>query len=109
MLSKVIDNISCCNLDNGVMLRKVMVKIRLEIIDTQEGVIVGTLLDSRTMELVISLEFSKKQGFKLKKIERLIYMRNVDSFFNKERPIEHIVDVNIYYQRYKERIEMIRD
>ena len=28
-------------------------------------------------------------------------MRNVDSFFNKEGPIEHIVEVNIYYQRQK--------
>ena len=39
----------------------------------QEGVIVETLLDSGTMGLVISLEFARKQGFKLKKIERPIY------------------------------------
>jgi len=31
--------------------------------------------------------------------------------FNKERPIEHIVKVNIYYQGYRERteIDMIRE
>ena len=31
--------------------------------------------------------------------------------FNKERPIEHIVEVNIYYQGYRERteIDMIRE
>jgi len=83
-----------------------MVKIRPEIIDTQERVIVGALLDSKAMELVISLEFSKKQGFKLKKIERPIYVRNMDSSFNKKRPIEHIVEVNIYYQRHRKRIEI---
>ena len=33
-------------------------------------------------------------------------MRNVDSFFNKEGPIEHMVEVNIYYQRYRKRIEI---
>ena len=49
------------------------------------------------MELVISSEFTRKQGFKLKKIEKPIYMRNANDFFNKERLIEHIVEVNIYY------------
>jgi len=56
------------------------------------------LLDSGTMELVMSWEFVKKQEFKLFKIERPIYVRNVDNFFNKEGPIEYIVEVNIYYQ-----------
>jgi len=60
MLSRVVDNISCCNLDNGDMLREVIVKIGLERIDIQEGVIVETLLDSRTTGLVISLEFARK-------------------------------------------------
>jgi len=56
--------------------------------------------------LVTSLKFARKQEFKLKKIERLIYMRNVDSFFNKGKPIEHTVEVNIYYQRHKERTKI---
>ncbi len=55
------------------------------------------LLDSRVTGLVISLEFSRKQWFKLKKIERPIYIRNMNGFFNKEVPIEHIVEVDIYY------------
>jgi len=42
------------------MLKEVMVKIRLERIDIQEGVIVETLLDSRVMELVMSSEFVRK-------------------------------------------------
>ena len=33
-------------------------------------------------------------------------MRNVDSFFNKEGPIEHIVEVNIYYQEHRKRTEI---
>jgi len=44
------------------MLREVMVKIGLKRID-----IVEALLDSRTMELVTSLEFAQKQEFKLEK------------------------------------------
>ena len=64
------------------------------------------LLDSGAMWLVMSSEFARKQGFKLKKIEKPIYMRNVDGSLNKESPIKHIVEVNIYYQRYRERTEI---
>ncbi len=42
----------------------------------------------------------------MKKIERPIYIRNVDSFFNKEGLVEHMVEVNIYYQGYKKRMEI---
>ena len=34
----------------------------------------------------------------MKKLERLMNVRNVDGLLNKERPIEHTVEVNIYYQ-----------
>ena len=60
MLSRVVDNISYCNLDNGDMLRKVIVKIGLERIDTQERVMVKALLDSGAMGLVMSSEFARK-------------------------------------------------
>jgi len=33
-------------------------------------------------------------------------MRNVDNFFNKKKLIKHIIKVNIYYQGYRERIEI---
>ena len=58
---------------------------------------VTVLLDSGATELVMKLEFARKQGFKLKKIERPIYIRNVDRTFNKKRLIENNVEVNIYY------------
>jgi len=78
-------------------LREVTVKIGLERIDMQEGIMVEALLDSRATGLVMSLEFSKKQGFKLKKLERPMNVRNVDRLLNKEEPIEYTVEVNIYY------------
>jgi len=82
------------------------VKIRLERIDTQEGVMVEALLDSGATGLVMSSEFARKQGFKLKKLERPMNMRNVDESLNKEGPIEHMVEVNIYYQEHRERMEI---
>ncbi len=54
----------------GKILREVTVKIGLKRIDTQEGITVEALLDSGATGLVISSEFAKKQGFKLKKLER---------------------------------------
>jgi len=75
-------------------------------VDMQEEITVEVLLDSSVTGLVMSLEFIRKQGFRLKKMEKLIYVRNVDSSFNKEGPIKHMVEVNIYYQEYRERTEI---
>jgi len=91
------NNISDYDLNNKEALREVMVKIGLERVDTQEGITMEILLDSGVTGLVMSSEFVRKQGFKLKKIERPIYVRNVDGSFNKEELIEHMVEVNIYY------------
>ena len=72
---------------------------------------VKALLDSGATGLAISLELTRKQRFKLKKIESLIYVRNVDGSFNKKGLIEYTVEVNIYYQEYRERtkIDVIRE
>ena len=80
-------------------------KIGLERIDTQEGITVEALLDSGATGLVMSSEFAKKQGFKLKKLEMPMNIRNVNRSLNKEEPIEHMVEVNIYYQEHRERTE----
>ena len=103
---RTIDNINNYDLNKEETLRKVTVKIGPERVDMQEGITVEVLLDSSATGLVISSEFSRKQVFKLKKIERPIYVRNVDDSFNKEGLIEHIVEVNIYYQEYRERMEI---
>ena len=64
------------------------------------------MLDSRATGLVMSLEFTRKQGFKLKGLERPMHIRNIDGSLNKEGLIEHTVEVNIYYQRHQERTEI---
>jgi len=90
----------------GKILREVMVKIGLERLDMQEGITVEALLDSGATGLVMSSEFTRKQGFKLKKLERPMQVRNVDGSFNKERLIENTVEVNIYYKGHVERTEI---
>jgi len=87
-------------------LREVMIKIGLERLDTQEGITVEALLDSGATELVMSTEFARKKGFKLKKLERPMQVRNVDGSFNREGPIENTVEVNVYYKGHVERTEI---
>ena len=90
----------------GKKLREITVKIGLERVDTQEGITVEALLDSGATELIMSSEFAKKQGFKLKKLERPMQVRNMDGSFNRESLIENTVEVNIYYKGYTERMEI---
>ena len=90
----------------GKTLRKVTVKIGLERIDMQKGITVEALLDSGAMGLVMSSEFTRKQSFKLKRLERPMQVRNVDGLFNKEGLIENTVEVNIYYKGHVERTEI---
>ena len=106
MLARVTDNTFICNLDKEDLLREVTVKIGLERINMQKGITVEALLDSSETGLVMSLEFARKQEFKLKKLDRPMYVRNVDGSLNKEGPIEHMVEVNIYYQGHRERTEI---
>jgi len=87
-------------------LREVTVKISLERINIQEGITVEALLNSSATGSVMSSEFARKQGFKLKKLDRPIYVRNMDGLLNKEGPIKHMVEVNIYYQGHRERTEI---
>ena len=61
------------------LLRKVIVKIGLKQEYDEEGIAMEALLDSGTTGLVMSSEFARKNKFKKKKLERLIYMRNIDN------------------------------
>jgi len=49
------------------------------------------------IEMVMSLEFARKNNFMKKKLDRLIYIRNVHITFNYKRPIKHTVEVEKYY------------
>jgi len=42
----------------------------------------------------------------LKKLDRPIYVRNMDGFLNKEGLIEYMIEVNIYYQGHRKRMEI---
>jgi len=82
-----------------------MVQIRLKQENEEEESVVEILLDSGAIELVMSSEFARKNQFR-KKLDRLIYVRNVDSIFNHKGPIEYTVEVGLFYRGHKERTEI---
>lgn len=43
---------------------------------------------------------------KKKKLERLIYVRNIDGTFNHEEPIKYIVKIKLFYKEHKKRTEI---
>ena len=88
------------------ILREVWLNIRIEKIDTHEGVTVKALLDSGTMGMIMDQRMAAKHGFKLQKLERLIAVRNVDGTNNSARAITHQVEVNVYYKGHVERMRM---
>ena len=69
------------------------------------------LLDSRAMRLVITEKFVKRYKFKRTKLERPVYMRNVDGILNYVGFIVDTVEVEIFFKGYKERtlIDVIGD
>ena len=91
------------------LLREVTVKIKLKQKEDDEEIVVEALLDSSVTELVMRSEFTRKNKFKKKKLERLIYVRNTNSTFNYEGPIEYIVEVELFFKGHKKRtlIDMI--
>jgi len=66
---------------------------------------VEVLLDSGVTGLVVSSEFARKNKFK-KKLEKQIYVRNVNSIFNHKELIEHMMEVELFYRGHKERTEI---
>jgi len=87
-------------------LREVVVKIGLKQEEEEEGIVIEALLDSRATGLVMSEKFTKKHRFKRMKLERLIYMRNVDGMLIYVGLIKDIVEVEIFFKEHKKRMSI---
>ena len=83
-----------------------MVKIRLKQEEEEERVVTEALLDSGTTELVISKEFARRHKFRRTKLERPVYVRNIDSTLNYAGLIVDTVEVEIFFKEHKKRISI---
>ena len=69
--------------------------------EEKEGIVTEALLDSGATELVMSEEFARRHKFKKTKLERLVYVRNVDGMLNYVGPIVDTVEVEIFFKGHK--------
>ena len=71
---------------------------------------IDILLDSEAIGLVMSEKFARKHRFRRTKLERPIYIRNVNRTLNYAGPIVDTVEVEIFFKGHKERttIDVIR-
>jgi len=80
--------------------------IRIEKIDTHKDVTVKALLDSSAMGMFIDRGMAKRHGFKMRKLERLLKVKNVDGMENSRGNITHQVEVNIFYKNHVEKMRI---
>jgi len=85
------------------VLREVTVKIGLKQEEEEEGIVIEVLLDSSATGLVMSEEFARRHRFKRTRLERPVYVRNVDGTLNYAGPIVDTVEVEIFFKGHKER------
>ena len=78
-------------------------KIGLKQEEEEEGIVVDALLDSGVTRLVISEEFARKHRFRRTKLERPIYVKNVNGMLNYVGPIVDTVEVEIFFKEHKKR------
>ena len=83
-------------------MREVTVNIGLKQEKEEEEIVTETLLDSGVTGLVISEEFAKKHRFRRTKLERLVYVRNMDGMLNYVEPIVDTVEVEMFFKGHKE-------
>jgi len=88
------------------ILREVTVKIGLKQEEEEEGVVTEALLDSGATGLVMSEEFARRHKFKRTKLERPVYVRNIDDMLNYVGPIVDMVEVEIFFKGHKERMSI---
>jgi len=88
------------------VLREVWLNIRIEKVDIHESITVKALLDSSAMGMFINKRTMEKHGFKLRKLERPLIVRNVNRTGNSRGNITHQVEVNIFYKNHMERMQM---
>ena len=85
------------------VLREVSVKIGLKQEKEEEEVVTEALLDSSATGLVMSEEFARRHKFRRTKLERPVYVRNMDGMLNYVGPIVDIVEMEIFFKGHKER------
>jgi len=63
--------------------------IRIEKVDMHKGITVKALLNSGTTEMFMNRKIAKRHGFKMRKLEKPLKVKNVDGMKNNKENITH--------------------
>jgi len=77
----------------------VWLNIGIEKMNMHEGVIVKALLDSDVMGMFMDKKTVEKHSFKIRKLERLLIVKNMNRMGNSRGNIIHQVEVNMFYKK----------
>jgi len=64
------------------------------------------LLDSGAMGMFMNKGIAERHGFKIRKLERPLKVKNVDGTENSRENITYQVEVNVFYKNHVERMRM---
>jgi len=81
-------------------------KVRLEKLESHEGVAVKALLDSRATGLFIDTTFAKEKGFKMERIKNPLLVKNIDGIVNVGGAIMHQVECNMFFKGHVKRVRI---
>jgi len=81
-------------------------KIRLEKLESYEGVAVKVLLDSGATGLFMDTTFAKEKGFKMERMKNPLLVKNVDRTVNMGGAIMHQVEYNMFFKGHVERVRI---
>ena len=56
--------------------------------------------------MFIDIEFAKKNGFRIQKLEKLMLVRNINEKANVRGVMTYKVEVNMFFKNYIERIKI---
>ena len=87
-------------------LREVWLEVGIEKLDNHEGVMVKALLDSGATGMFVDKKFVKEHGFRVKKLDRPVEVKNVDETSNSGGNITHELECNVFYRGHHERLRM---
>jgi len=81
-------------------------KVKLEKLESHNGIAVKALLDSRVTSLFMDTTFVREKGFKMERVKKPLIVKNVDGTINMGGAITYQVKYNIFFKGHVERVRM---
>ena len=88
------------------ILREVWLDIGIEKVNLHEGITIKALLNSSATGMFMDRRMTERYGFKMRKLKRLLKVKNMDRTENSKENITHQVEFNVFYKNHVERIRM---